>query len=146
MERPPRIPGTKIADRAQTIRWVIGGLLIAGPALLILQYGPDKPSTTVGTVSMTMAFVVVALAGVNNGLVMRREREPWWSAPLFPYMGWVILGWFLTLGAVEFAIFQRLLTTVSLTGGQWAIAIALSLISPLFVAIDKTIQTRRAKG
>jgi Ca2+-transporting ATPase len=95
---------------------------------------------------MTMAFVVVALAGVNNGLVMRREREPWWSAPLFPYMGWVILGWFLTLAAVELGIFQRLLTTVSLTGGQWTIAIALSLISPLFVAIDKAIQMRHAKA
>jgi Ca2+-transporting ATPase len=60
-------------------------------------------------------------------------------------MGWVILGWFLTLAAVELGIFQRLLTTVSLTGGQWTIAIALSLISPLFVAIDKAIQMRHAK-
>ena len=94
---------------------------------------------------MTMAFAVVALAGVNNGLVMRREREPWWSAPLFPYMGWVILGWFLTVAAVELAIFQRLLTTVSLTGGQWVVAIGLSLISPLFVAIDKAIQMRQTQ-
>ena len=144
MQRPPRVPGTKIASRAQTVRWVIGGLLIAGPALLLLQYGPDEPSTTVGSVSMTMAFAVVALAGVNNGLVMRREREPWWSAPLFPYMGWVMLGWLLTLLAVELGLFQRLLTTVSLSGGQWVGAIALSLISPLYVAIDKAIQLRNA--
>jgi Ca2+-transporting ATPase len=142
MQRPPRIPGTKIASRSQMVRWVISGFLIAAPALLLLQYGPDDPSTTVGSVSMTMAFAVVALAGVNNGLVMRREREPWWSAPLFPYMGWVMLGWFLTLAAVEFEVFQRLLTTVSLSGGQWVIAIALSLVSPLFVAIDKAIQSR----
>ncbi|MGB5731035.1 MAG: cation-translocating P-type ATPase [Acidimicrobiia bacterium] len=146
MQRPPRTPGTKIASRAQTVRWVISGLLIAGPALLLLQYGPDEPSTTVGSVSMTMAFAVVALAGVNCGLVMRREREPWWSAPLFPYMGWVMLGWFLTLAAVEFAIFQRLLTTVSLSGGQWVVVIALSLVSPLFVAIDKVIQLRRVEA
>ncbi len=91
---------------------------------------------------MTMAFAVVALAGVNNGLVMRREREPWWSAPMFPYMGWVMLGWFLTLAAVELGVFQRLLTTVSLTGGQWVAAIALSLLSPLYVAIDKLIRQR----
>jgi Ca2+-transporting ATPase len=95
---------------------------------------------------MTMAFGVVALAGVNNGLVMRREREPWWSAPLFPYVGWVILGWFLTLAAVELGIFQRLLTTVSLSGGQWVVVIALSLVSPLFVAIDKVIQLRRVQA
>ena len=146
MQRPPRTPGTKIASRAQTVRWVINGLLIAGPALLLLQYGPDEPSTTVGSVSMTMAFAVVALAGVNCGLVMRREREPWWSAPLFPYMAWVMLGWFLTLAAVELAIFQRLLTTVSLSGGQWVVVIALSLVSPLFVAIDKVIQLRRVES
>ena len=144
MQRPPRMPGTKIASRAQTIRWAIGGLLVAAPALALLEYGPDEPSTTSGSVSMTMAFAVVAIAGVNLGLVLRREREPWWSAPLFPYMGWVMLGWFLTLAAVEFAIFQRLLTTVSLSGGQWVAVIALSLVSPLYVAIDKAIQVRHA--
>jgi hypothetical protein len=36
--------------------------------------------------------------------------------------------------------------TVSLTGGQWVTAIALSLISPLFVAIDKAIQLRHAQA
>ena len=142
MDRPPRRPGTKIANGAQTVRWVISGFLIAAPALWLLEYGPDDPSTTVGSASMTMAFAVVALAGVNNGLVMRREREPWWSAPMFPYMGWVILGWFLTFAAVELGMFQRLLTTVSLSGGEWVAAIALSLLSPLFVAIDKLIRQR----
>jgi len=143
MQRPPRVPGTRIANRAQSVRWVISGFLIAAPALLLLQYGPDEPSTTVGSASMTMAFAVVALAGVNNGLMMRRERQPFWAAPLFPFMGWVILGWLLTWAAIELGMLQRILTTVSLTGGQWVVAIALSLISPLFVVIDKSIQLRR---
>ncbi|MGB7859618.1 MAG: cation-transporting P-type ATPase [Acidimicrobiia bacterium] len=142
MQRPPRVPGTKIANRAQSIRWFLGGLLIAAPALLLLELGPDEPSTTVGSASMTMAFAVVALAGVNNGLMMRRERQSWWSAPLFPFMGWVMLGWFLTWAAVELGMFQRMLTTVSLSGGQWLVVIALSLVSPLFVAIDKMMQRR----
>jgi len=47
---------------------------------------------------------------------------------------------------VELAIFQRLLTTVSLSGGQWVVVIALSLASPLFVAIDKVIQLRRVES
>jgi Ca2+-transporting ATPase len=146
MERPPRKPGTKIATRAQTVRWVVGGFLIAAPALLLLSYGPDEPSTTVGSVSMTMAFAVVALAGVNTGLMLRRERQPFWASPLFPYMGWVMLGWFLTWAAVELGMFQRLLTTVSLTGGQWVVVIALSLVGPLFVAVDKQIQMRRSRS
>jgi Ca2+-transporting ATPase len=145
MQRPPRTPGTKIATRAQTVRWAISGFLIAAPALLLLQYGPDEPSTTVGSVSMTMAFAVVSLAGVNNGLVMRREREPFWSPPLFPYMGWILLGWFLTWAAVELGMFQRLLGTVPLTGAQWVVVLGLAWISPLFVAIDKAIQMRHAQ-
>ena len=73
---------------------------------------------------MTMAFAIVALSAVNLGLVMRREREPPWSSPLFPYLGWIILGWILTWAAVELNMLQRLLDTVSLTGDQWALVSA----------------------
>jgi len=40
-------------------------------------------------------------------------------------------------------MFQRLLDTESLTGGQWAWVLGLSLITPALVWIDKTIQQRR---
>jgi Ca2+-transporting ATPase len=143
MQRPPRTPGSRIATRAQTVRWAISGFIIAALALMVLAWGPDQPSTTDPSVSMTMAFAVVALSAVNNGLVMRREREPWWSAPIFPYLGWIILGWTLTWAAVELNMLQRLLDTVSLTGAQWVLVIALSLVAPAFNAIDKAIQLRR---
>jgi hypothetical protein len=58
-------------------------------------------------------------------------------------MGWIMLGWGLTLAAVETRILQRALDTVSLTGAQWALVIGLSLVSPLFVAIDKILHMRR---
>jgi Ca2+-transporting ATPase len=119
MQRPPRRPGTKIVNTPQIVRWVISGFLVALTALLLLTYGPDKPSTTHGTVSMTMAFAVVAFSAVNLGVVMRREREPAWASPVFPYLGWIIAGWALTWAAVELRPLQRLLDTVSLTGHQW---------------------------
>lgn len=122
---------------------MITGFLIAASALAVLTWGPDEPSTTAPSISMTMAFAVVALSAVNNGLVMRREREPWWSAPMFPYLGWVMLGWFLTWAAVELDMMQRLLDTVSLSGGQWAVVLGLSLVSPVVVAIDKAVQISR---
>ena len=75
MQRPPRKPGSRIATRAQTVRWAISGFIISSLALMVLAWGPDEPSTTDPSVSMTMAFAVVALSAVNNGLVMRRERE-----------------------------------------------------------------------
>jgi P-type Ca2+ transporter type 2C len=146
MQRPPRKPGTRIVNTPQIVRWLVSGFLVAILALSVLAWGPDKPSTTHASISMTMAFAVVALSAVNLGVVMRREREPAWSRPMFPYLGWIMVGWLLTWAAVELNMFQRLLDTVSLTGGQWVVAIALSLVTPLLVWVDKTIVLHRQRS
>jgi Ca2+-transporting ATPase len=143
MHRPPRTPGSKIATRAQTIRWVISGFIIAGSALALLAWGPGEPSTTEPSTSMTMAFAVVSMSAVNMGLVYRREGQAPWASPLFPFLGWSMLGWALTLAAVEANILQRLLDTVSLTGPQWIVVLALSLLAPLVIGVDKAIRIRR---
>jgi len=145
MQRPPRKPGTRIVTRPQVIRWLISGFVIAGIALAVLEWGPDTPSTEHPSASMTMAFAIVALSAVNLGIVLRREREAPWSSPIFPYFGWIILGWILTWAAVELNMLQRLLDTESLTGGQWVVVIALSLVAPVLVGIDKALQLRRTR-
>lgn len=94
---------------------------------------------------MTMAFVIVSLSAVNIGLVMRRERQAPWSPPMFPYLGWIILGWILTWAAVELRMLQRLLDSTSLTGGQWGAVLGLSLLAPAVVAVDKLIQLSRQR-
>ena len=77
MQRPPRPPATRIVNRAQIIRWVLSGFVVAVTALLVLQLGPGKPSTTHGSISMTMAFAVVAFSAVNLGVVdATRARGP----------------------------------------------------------------------
>jgi Ca2+-transporting ATPase len=38
---------------------------------------------------------------------------------------------------------QRLLDTTSLSGREWVVVLALSLIAPAVVAVDKFIQLRR---
>jgi len=143
MQRPPRKPGTKIVTRPWIIRWFIFGFTVAVTALLVLKFGPGKPSTTQASVNMTMAFAIVSFSAVNIGLVMRRERQAPWSSPVFPYLGWIILGWVLTWAAVELGMLQRLLDTTSLSGRQWVVVLALSLIAPAVVAIDKILQLRR---
>jgi Ca2+-transporting ATPase len=143
MARPPRAPGTRIVNPPQIVRWLVSGFLVAGLALSVLSWGPDEPSTVDPSHSMTMAFAIVALSAVNLGLVMRREREPVWSPPVFPYLGWIMLGWFLTWAGVELGMFQRLLDTTSLTGAQWVLVIASSAVVPVLVWIDKTVQLRR---
>jgi P-type Ca2+ transporter type 2C len=145
MQRPPRKPGTKIVNTPQIIRWVVSGFVVAATALAVLGWGPDKPSTTQPSASMTMAFAIVSLSAVNIGLVLRREREAPWASPIFPYLGWIILGWVLTWAAVELQMLQRLLDTMSLTGRQWVVVLALSLLAPAVVAVDKAIQLRRQR-
>src|SRR5215471_17474715 len=143
MQRPPRKPGTKIVTRPWIIRWFIFGFVVAATALAVLEWGPGQPSTTTASVNMTMAFAIVSFSAVNIGLVMRRERQAPWSPPVFPYLGWIILGWILTWAAVELNMLQRLLDTVSLSGGQWATVLGLSLVAPAVVGVDKAIQLRR---
>ena len=47
-----------------------------------------------------MAFAIVSMSAVNLGVVMRREREAPWSTPIFPWFGWIILGFMaLAVGA-----------------------------------------------
>ena len=140
MQRPPRKPGTKIVTTPQVIRWFVTGFVVAATALCVLEWGPGKPSTTHASVNMTMAFAVVSFSAVNIGLIMRRERQAPWSSPVFPYLGWIILGWILTWAAVELNMLQRLLDTTSLTGREWIIVLALSLLAPAVVATDKLIQ------
>jgi P-type Ca2+ transporter type 2C len=145
MQRPPRKPGTRIVTRPWIIRWFIFGFVVAATALSVLEWGPGKPNTTGPSVNMTMAFAIVSLSAVNIGLVMRRERQAPWSSPVFPYLGWIILGWFITWAAVELNMFQRLLDTTSLSGRQWIVVLALSLLAPAVVAADKLIQLSRQR-
>jgi Ca2+-transporting ATPase len=145
MQRPPRQPGTKIVNRPQVIRWFVTGFVVAATALAVLEWGPGKPSTEHGSTSMTMAFAIVSFSAVNIGLVLRRERQAPWASPVFPYLGWIILGWVITWAAVELGMLQRLLDTVSLSGRQWVVVLALSLLAPAVVAVDKAIQLARQR-
>jgi Ca2+-transporting ATPase len=145
MQRPPRKPGTRIVNGPQIVRWLVSGFVVAALALAVLEWGPDQPSTTHASISMTMAFAVVALSAVNLGVILRRERQAPWASPVFPYLGWIMAGWALTWAAVETRILQRLLDTTSLTGGQWVLVIALSLVAPALVGADKALQLRRAQ-
>jgi Ca2+-transporting ATPase len=139
MRRPPRPPGTRIVTRPRAIQWFVTGFVIAASALGVLEWGPGDPSTEHATVSMTMAFAVVALSAVNVGLIMRREREAPWTSPVFPFFTWIIVGWVLTWAGVELAMLQRLLETTSLTGGQWLTVLGLSLLAPAVVAAERLL-------
>ncbi len=139
MHRPPRPPGTRIVTRPQAIRWFVTGFVIAVSALAVLEWGPGAPSTEHATTSMTMAFAIVALSAINVGILMRREREAPWTSPIFPFFTWIIVGWLLTWAAVELTMLQRLLDTTSLSSGEWLTVMALSLLAPAVLVVDRLI-------
>ena len=92
--------------------------------------GRTSRARPTGPVSMTMAFAFVALTAVNIGLVMRRERERALVLPDLPVprVDHPRVG--AHLGGGRAQLLQRLLDTVSLTGGQWVLVLGLSLITP----------------
>ena len=143
MEQPPRDPKEQLVNKGSTIRWFINGFIVAVSALLLLIWGPDEPSTTGPSISMTMAFASVALAATGFGLTMRRRLQPAWAGPLFPYLGWIGLGALTTWLAVELPVLQRVLGTVSLTGSQWLIVLGVSMLAPVLVEADKAVQRRK---
>ena len=98
MQRPPRKPGTRIVTRPQIVRWAVTASWSPSAPFPSWCGGRTSRAPHTPSISMTMAFAVVALSAVNLGVVMRREREPVWSSPIFPYMGWIILGWAAHLG------------------------------------------------
>src|SRR5262249_32252993 len=123
----------------------VTGLVVAVTALSVLEWGPDQPSTTHASASMTMAFAIISFSAVNIGLVMRRERQGPWAPPGFPHPGSALRRWILAWDAVELRPLQRLLDTMSLSGRQWVVVLLLSLIAPAFVGVDKAIQLSRQR-
>jgi Ca2+-transporting ATPase len=52
----------------------------------------------------------------------------------------------LTWAGVELAMLQRLLETTSLTSAQWLTVIALSLLAPAVVAVDRLVERARHRA
>lgn len=145
MLRPPRDPSAKLVNRSTVIRWLAFGFVIASSALALLSWGPDEPSPTDPSISMTMAFGVVALSTVLIGLSMRRKIQPAWASPLFPFVSWIGLGVLLIWLSIELRAFQRVLGTVSLSEHQWLVVLLLGLLAPSISELDKAVRRRSAK-
>ena len=82
MHRPPRDPAVTITNRSAVVMWVVYALVLFLAALAPLVVGPDEPSPTHGTVSMTMTFVVMGLGTVFNALVNRRDPTSGLTPPI----------------------------------------------------------------
>jgi Ca2+-transporting ATPase len=143
MSRPPRDPKVPLTNAPSVWRWILYGAARFLPAFACLVWGPGAPSVDVPSASMTMAFAVIGLGAVFGGLVLRRDPVSGFSSPLLRAVGILTIPVILIILATELPFMQRAFMTQSLTGDQWLVVIALALIGPLVVEVDKWIRRRR---
>ncbi|MGW0040539.1 cation-translocating P-type ATPase [Rhodococcus sp. NPDC003348] len=143
MNKPPRDPALPIANRPAFIQWLAYGVLQFAVTLAAMLLAPGEMSTTEANVPMTMAFVVLSLASIFAGLVMRRDPESGVTAPVLGALKILSVPVVVTVFAVELGFLQDLLMTTSLTGRQWLACLGWSLIVPVVVEAEKAVRRRR---
>jgi len=140
MARSPRDPKQVLANASERVRWAIYGSALFLMTLAPLVFGPDTPSATEATASMTMAFVVMSIGTLLSGLSIRRDPGSGLTAPILKALGVLAVPAVLTLVATEWSLLQRFLMTQSLTGYEWLISICLALIVLIVIEIEKAIR------
>jgi Ca2+-transporting ATPase len=146
MERPPRDPSVVLANRSEMVRWGTYGSALFLVTLTPLLFGPDTPSATEATASMTMAFVVMSIGTLFSGLVLRRDPSSGLNAPILKALGILSIPAVFTLVATEWSLLQRFLMTQALTGYEWLISIGLALIVLAVIETEKAIRRRGTVG
>jgi Ca2+-transporting ATPase len=144
MHRPPRDPKVPITNRTAVILWVVYGTVLAAAAFVPLVAGPDEPSTSHPTASLTMTFVVMGLGTVFNALTNRRDPASGLASPILSAVGVAVFPIAMIFLATQLPSLRHGLLTTSLTGPQWLAAIGLALTLPLVIEAGKWIRRRRA--
>jgi len=143
MHRPPRDPKVPITNRTSVIFWVVYGLVLATAAFVPLAWGPDEPSTSHATASLTMTFVVMGLGTVFNALTNRRDPASGLTPPLLRALGVSLFPVAMIFLATQLPNLQRGMLTQPLTGPQWLAAIGLALALPVVIEASKWIRRIR---
>jgi Ca2+-transporting ATPase len=144
MHRPPRDPSVPISNRASIVHWVVYGLVLAAAAFVPLVAGPDDPSTTHPSASLTMAFVVMGLGTVFNGLTNRRDPGSGLTPPILTALGVSLVPIAMIFLATQLPSLQPGMLTQPLSGPQWLAAIGLALALPVVIEGSKWFRRRRA--
>ena len=144
MQRPPRDPKLTITNRTSVITWIVYGAVLFIAAFIPLVAGPDTPNTHHGTTSLTMAFVVMGLGTVFNGLTNRRDPTSGLTPPILSAVAVLLFPVAMIFLATQLPTIQKGLLTVPLTAPQWLACISLALILPIVIEANKWIRRRRA--
>ena len=145
MHRPPRDPAVPITNRKAVVMWVVYALVLFLAAMAPLVAGPDEPSTTHGTVSMTMTFAVLGLGTVFNALVNRRDPTSGLTPPILKALAIGLIPVGMLFLATQLPALQSGLLTVELTPREWLTCAGLAALLPIAVELGKVIRGRRRR-
>ena len=149
MQRPPRDPSMPLTNRAEVTRWLIYGTTLFIVTLMPLLFGPDEPLPDQATVSMTMAFAVMAFGTLATGLAVRRDPDFGLLPPVLKALGILAIPAALTVIATKWNFLQKLLGTTELDSNQWLAAFGLAGIVFIVVELEKWVRMtlhRRSAG
>src|SRR5262249_44706965 len=123
--------------------WVLYGAVLAAAAFVPLVAGPDDPSSTHPSVSLTMTFVVMGLGTVGNAITNRRDPASGLTTPILKAIGASLVSVAMIFLATQLPSLQRGMLTQTLTGPQWLAAIGLALVLPVVIEGSKWLRRRR---
>jgi Ca2+-transporting ATPase len=142
MERKPRPLSQPVLSRAQWVRLIFTGLLIAiGTLVIEATAEPTSPA-----VAATMGFVVFSLFNIALGLSARSETETVFNRDnlsdrrQLQLYGLALL---FVLLPVEFGIGDRFIGTTPISGQQWLVCIAFAIGMLLIDEVIKFFMRRR---
>jgi Ca2+-transporting ATPase len=144
MRRRPRDPKVPMTNRTAVTLWIVYGSVLAAAAFVPLVAGPDEPSTSHPSASLTMTFVVMGLGTVFNALTNRRDPASGLTPPILEALGVAVVPVAMVFLATQLASVQRGLLTEPLSGLQWLTAIGLALALPVVIELGKWLRRRRA--
>jgi Ca2+-transporting ATPase len=142
MQRGPRDPSVPLTNRREVVRWLTYGGTLFVVTLIPLLLGPDVPSAKEASISMTMAYGVMAFGTLVTGLSLRRDPESGVVPPAARALGILAIPAVLVVITTTWEPFQRLLGTKALNGDQWLAVAGLALVVLVVVETEKGIRRR----
>lgn len=144
MDRQPRPLSQPVLSRAQWVRLIIIGLLVAlGTLVLETLYEPNSVPLAV-----TMGFVVFSLFNITIGVNSRSETETVFQMSTVSdrrQVGLYGLALLLTILPIELDFTQRILGATPLSGNQWLLCIGCALALTLVYELMKFFLRRSKK-
>ena len=147
MTRRPRNPREGIVSRFHMKVILFNAVFIAGAVILSYLTGhvAEPDGSRDQRLAETMAFVTLTLAELSRAYSFRSETRNFWQINPFTntrLLGAILLSGAIAVSTVLFEPLRGLFKTDLLTGAQWLIAIAYSLIP--FAAFEAFKAVRRA--